>query len=338
MATRIQLRRGTAAAWTAANPVLADGEIGVETDTRFYKIGNGVTAWTALAYGGLQSANTISVASMASQAIPATPASGVLSFFARLLSGRMMLFQKGPSGLTTSLQPSFATNQITMITPSVTTTVNVVGMSVTSVGTISHPAPSEAYGYMANFAGAGTAAATSGTGNSASPWYRGSVAGGANGFFFFNRLAFIDTTYDSVGASTGSRIFSGLTNGTLAAQVGADDPTGHWCGFFRRHVNGGATDTNWKFGCKDSTASDFVDTGMVFTAQHVYDFYIFCAPLGGTVYWRIDDLTAGTTAEGSTSTRLPSAAVAMRGGFQVSTVEAVVRNVMTQKLYIEAPR
>lgn len=47
---QIQLRRGTAAAWTSANPVLAAGEAGFETDTGKLKIGDGATAWTSLPY------------------------------------------------------------------------------------------------------------------------------------------------------------------------------------------------------------------------------------------------------------------------------------------------
>ena len=50
MAVQIQLRRGTAAQWTSANPTLASGEVGVETDTNKQKIGDGTTAWTSLAY------------------------------------------------------------------------------------------------------------------------------------------------------------------------------------------------------------------------------------------------------------------------------------------------
>jgi hypothetical protein len=48
----IKLRRGTAAQWTATNPVLAEGEFGAETDTRKFKIGNGSTAWNSLQYWG----------------------------------------------------------------------------------------------------------------------------------------------------------------------------------------------------------------------------------------------------------------------------------------------
>ena len=53
MAVQIQFRRDTAANWTSANPTLAAGELGLETDTTYYKIGNGSTAWTSLAYGSI---------------------------------------------------------------------------------------------------------------------------------------------------------------------------------------------------------------------------------------------------------------------------------------------
>jgi hypothetical protein len=48
--TQIQVRRGTASQWTSANPTLAAGEWGFETDTLKTKIGDGATAWTSLAY------------------------------------------------------------------------------------------------------------------------------------------------------------------------------------------------------------------------------------------------------------------------------------------------
>jgi hypothetical protein len=46
----MQQRRGTASQWTAANTVLSAGEIGFETDTNKFKIGNGSTAWNSLPY------------------------------------------------------------------------------------------------------------------------------------------------------------------------------------------------------------------------------------------------------------------------------------------------
>jgi hypothetical protein len=49
MATvRIQIRRGTASDWSTTNPTLAAGEIGLETDTLKFKIGNGSSAWNSI--------------------------------------------------------------------------------------------------------------------------------------------------------------------------------------------------------------------------------------------------------------------------------------------------
>ena len=58
---QLQLRRGTASQWTFANPVLANGELGLETDTRLYKIGDGVTYWNSLAYGSIGAISTSSL-------------------------------------------------------------------------------------------------------------------------------------------------------------------------------------------------------------------------------------------------------------------------------------
>jgi hypothetical protein len=48
--TILQFRRGTAALWASANPVLAAGEFGFETDTNKGKIGNGTTSYNSLSY------------------------------------------------------------------------------------------------------------------------------------------------------------------------------------------------------------------------------------------------------------------------------------------------
>ena len=56
VADKIQIRRDTAANWTSSNPTLAQGELGLETDTSQLKAGTGSTAWTSLGYydlGGL---------------------------------------------------------------------------------------------------------------------------------------------------------------------------------------------------------------------------------------------------------------------------------------------
>jgi len=69
---RRQERNGTAAQWTAANPVLAAAEIGVETDTLKFKIGNGTTVWTALVYAGFVADGSVTPAKLSFD--PATQA------------------------------------------------------------------------------------------------------------------------------------------------------------------------------------------------------------------------------------------------------------------------
>ena len=59
MTSRLQQRRDTAANWTSNNPTLANGEIGYETDTKKFKIGDGSTAWTSLSYAAAGTVTSI---------------------------------------------------------------------------------------------------------------------------------------------------------------------------------------------------------------------------------------------------------------------------------------
>jgi lysophospholipase L1-like esterase len=47
---RFQFRRDTSARWTEINPILLEGEIGVETDTKLRKMGDGTNTWNNLDY------------------------------------------------------------------------------------------------------------------------------------------------------------------------------------------------------------------------------------------------------------------------------------------------
>jgi len=60
MASIIQIRRDTASAWTAANPILAQGELGLETDTSKLKAGDGISSWTILPYYDLGTVGYVS--------------------------------------------------------------------------------------------------------------------------------------------------------------------------------------------------------------------------------------------------------------------------------------
>lgn len=64
MALKIQLRRDIAANWTANNPLLLNGEIGIETDTLKFKIGNGTQRWNSLSSYGLKPGEPNGVATL----------------------------------------------------------------------------------------------------------------------------------------------------------------------------------------------------------------------------------------------------------------------------------
>jgi hypothetical protein len=101
MAVQIQIRRGTAAAWTSANPTLAAGEFAMETDTDKYKFGDGSTAWTSLGYSSLPStAISNTVVDAKGDIIAATAADTV----AKLTVGSNGQVLTAASGQTTGLQ------------------------------------------------------------------------------------------------------------------------------------------------------------------------------------------------------------------------------------------
>lgn len=139
--TRIQLRRGTAAQWTAANPIMLVGERGVEIDTGKEKSGDGVTAWNSLPY-------------------MTTPDGSVTE--AKLAAGTPIP-QAKVAGLVTDLAGKVATSDPALTNQRVPTDGSVTNAKVAAGAGI---APSKVARQPADVA----ELATGGTGTSASPW------------------------------------------------------------------------------------------------------------------------------------------------------------------------
>jgi hypothetical protein len=80
MLIQMQQRRAPAASWTSANPILADGEIGLETDTQKLKFGDGTTAWNTLPYfsgATVDISGKANIASPTFTGVPAAPTAAV---------------------------------------------------------------------------------------------------------------------------------------------------------------------------------------------------------------------------------------------------------------------
>ncbi len=77
---QLLLRNDTAANWSSKNPVLGKGEIGIESDTRKFKFGDGVTAWNTLIYAVLEVAESAKKLSTPRKIKIAGAATGEASF------------------------------------------------------------------------------------------------------------------------------------------------------------------------------------------------------------------------------------------------------------------
>ena len=89
MSIRMQQRRGTAEQWTNLNPTLAAGEIGFETDTYKFKIGDGVNNWASLEYfsaGGVGGALSDYYTSTETDQAITTAVSGIIDSAPELLN------------------------------------------------------------------------------------------------------------------------------------------------------------------------------------------------------------------------------------------------------------
>ena len=73
MAVTIKLRRGTTSEWSSYNPVLAEGEVGIDLTLDKFKIGDGTTAWNSLGYAAATVAELDLKAPLASPALTGVP-------------------------------------------------------------------------------------------------------------------------------------------------------------------------------------------------------------------------------------------------------------------------
>lgn len=249
---------------------------------------------------------------------PAVPGANILRIFARNMSGRMMPKWTGPSGVDYAFQPAVFGNRILMYNPNTGTIGTGAGTSFgpnwTPGGTVSHPTPVSTAPAISNqmkrtrFANiATTQNQTLGVRfNVASErqFWRGNAAD-LGGFFFFTRFV-----VDLWPAAT-CRIFAGLAGSDATSVVASDTVINDTCGLWHDTTDSGTTFNLVTRNNATTTKTPITMTNAI-AAGNSYDFYMFCAPNGTTIYARLTDIRNNETVEVNTGTTLPTNTVFMQ--------------------------
>lgn len=291
------------------------------------------------------------VESLAAQTTPPSAATAAhASLFARARAGREEIAAIAATGAARSLFGLPLDRTWSLGSVSASGSIRTAGCGAgwsANDGTPTSISASKYMGPMLNIA-SGTGAGSKADLTAGNPFQvtRGAASDAYAGFFARARVFYVDASYDSGGASTGSRIWAlCLYGASMSTLLGADRGGAQdIAGFVRAHVNGGATDANWQFvTCDGGATPTVINTAIPFVpgaagTGHVYELMIWCPAGGAAVYWRVDDLTAGTSAEGSSSTHLPTAAILLNPVSGLITIDAVARNMRFSEIYLETDK
>jgi len=227
---------------------------------------------------------------------PSAPSAGNLLVYSKLIAGKMNLKVKGPSGLDTPLQNAFWQNNITMWNPTTATAGVWLGTAGAGAGTYTTALPTSTNIYTSikrsRYANVITTLnQVLGQRNTELMYQLGGTAG-QGGFFFYTRCGFDVWT-------NGSRFFAGFATATTVISA---DPSllNNTVGFCVDAADNGAISFLTR-----STAATKASTGFTITSNKGYDLYMFCAPNGSAVSWRIVDIVTGEEASGTATLTLP---------------------------------
>lgn len=230
MADKIQLRRDSASNWTANNPILLEGEIGVEFNTAQLnsssilrmKIGNGVNAWNNLPYintGSFTPATNVvydngDLVILENQS-PITPTDGV-KLFNKKIANRSFAAGVGSSGMDYIYQPSMWRQKIFHWSAvggnGIITNIGSEGFTAVGTATSRNVTTNNLFTRVRRlgYVSAATAGSLSGIYGNNNRFSTG-TGNGLGGFFYSCRFGVSDAT-----SVSGARMFVGVCNSTVA--------------------------------------------------------------------------------------------------------------------------
>lgn len=270
---------------------------------------------------------------------PATPSTGNLVIYTKKIGGKAVIKTKDEYGVDRSMQSSLWGNSITFWVPSASTAGVWSNSSGITAGTFTHQLPTGAgvltsmkRGLYANVAT--TANQTLGVYGGEDFIFRGASAP-LGGFFFQVRVG-VEAWLN------GARFFVGLSGVGIATAIITKNPSTmtniHTCGFGVDSTDNGVVYFMTNNGAQ-ATTKQLVSGLPAITTGTAYDFYIYCPPGGTTIYWKVENLTAGTEFSGSQTLTLPGKSSMMRPYAVMSNAALTGANTVrigVNKIYIES--
>lgn len=273
-------------------------------------------------------------------ATPAAPATDGLKLFGRKVGGRMMPAFMGPSGLDSSLQPSFARNKIGLFLPAGNGGADSqIGIVISSTGTATaeNVATTNLHNYMRRRSWRVTTASTTavaGIRGGALQWTVGGTAAGLGGFQMVWRWG------PATGVATAThRAFVGMRNITTAPTDVNPSTVTNICG-----MGYDAADANIQFIHNDgSGTATKIDLGASFAKPNadltsVYEIALFSPPgTTQTLHYEVTNLVSGAVATGTITTDIPTTSTLLTpySFMSVGGTSSVI-GIATMGLYIES--
>jgi hypothetical protein len=231
-----------------------------------------------------------------------TAVAGRLLIYAKDIGGRYFPKWLGPSGVDTPIQSGMFFNQVSIIQAGGGTTPNVLGCTITSVGTISHPTltTTNILAQTRRFVNTSTttAASLASTRINVLECWRGN-ASGFGGFFVLARFGLVTL-------QAGMRAFVGLSSTATTAPTNVD-PTTTTDAKIGMAIN---TNTgNWNLIHNTAgTAPTVIALGANFpvNATDMLELVLFAKPNDTVVTYRIRNLQTNLETTGTLSTNLPA--------------------------------
>ena len=299
MPTVIQLRRGTSAEWYASNPILANGEPGIATDTNIIRFGNGIDHWNDLPVASMPSAATL--LTLTEVADPGPANAGHLTLYAKKLAGRILPKIVGPAGQDTALQPFFGRNKIGSCSPAGNSTLyhytgGYHALTLNTGGALALRTSNLSSLFQRMRRIGITTAATAGLiAGHRTPYAQITTGGSAlgSGFFKVTRFGISDPA-----EIPGARMFVGVCPETVNAANIEPSTMLNCIGAAQL-----STSTNLHIVHGGTVAQPPIDLGTSFpcrqASQDPYELVLFSPQGSEKVYWEVNHLETGASASGT---------------------------------------